>query len=346
MKYLFQLFLLILLMNSGCVSHAQQKDDYTTAIDSLLRQKDPRPFNGVVLVSQQGKVKYAKAYGYANVSRKTPLALDNAFEIMSNSKQITAVLLLQEVDKGRVNLQAPIKQYLPDLAQRWADTVTVAQLLNHTHGIVDLEKPLAFKAGSDFKYGNLSYSLLGKIIAFSSGKSYAEMAANLFKQQKMTHTYCATTGKRPKQVSGHFNTNNTFSVLDNTQINLNSQPADGIVSTAADLALWNHNLHQGKILSRESYALMCTPQVLAQHDVFGSAPIGYGYGIRINDQSSPKYRAHTGLGDGFAALNVYFPEGDVSLIVLENQMNENAAINYYFETAILNILRNSKLNHK
>jgi len=272
--------------------------------------------------------------------------LNDQFEIMSNSKQITAVLLLRQVAQGKVDLQSPIKKYLPYLTQSWADTVTVHQLLNHTHGIIDMDKPLLFKPGTDFKYGNLSNALLGKIIEYASKRSYTENATALFKELNMKHTFCYSKAKAQKLVSGHFNTNNVFKVLHATQIDINSMPADGIVSTANDLALWDESLHKGKVLTPEMYQLMTTYKVLAQHDVFGKDKIGYGYGIRISDQESPKYLGHTGLGDGFASVNLYFPDSDVCLIVLENQMNDNLDINYYFETEIRKILMHSNLTHQ
>lgn len=172
MKSLVKLLCYLLLFISPSYFYAQ-KDNYTKKIDSLIEIKSPRKFNGVVLITKNDKVKYFKAYGVANSNTKVPLKLDDQFEIMSNTKQVTAVLLLKEVEKGNVDLQAPIKKYLPSLTRPWADSVTVHQLLNHTHGIIDIEKPLAFKPGTDFKYGNLSYILLGKIIENTSHKKYA-----------------------------------------------------------------------------------------------------------------------------------------------------------------------------
>lgn len=338
--------LIIALLVSSYNSYSQQKDDYTSKIDSLIKSTAVRAFNGVILITQNGKTKYSKAYGYGNYDKKSPLTISDQFEIMSNSKQITAVLLLKEVEKGKIDLQSPIKKYLPYLSQSWADTVTVHQLLNHTHGIIDIEKPLLFKAGTEFKYGNLSYILLGKIIEYTTRKSYTENADQLFKQLKMKSTYCYSKEKIQKLVSGHFNINNTFKVLDSSQININSIPAQGIVSTANDLAIWDENLHKGKILKPETYKLMTSYSITAQHNVFGEANIGYGYGIRISDKVKPRYFGHTGLGDGFASVNLYFPETDVCLIVLENQMNDNFDINYYFETELRKILMESNLTKK
>jgi CubicO group peptidase (beta-lactamase class C family) len=345
MKFMYYLLCFVAFFFITSQSHAQQRDDYSARIDSLITNTKIRPFNGVILISQNAKTKYAKAYGFSNFDKKTPIKLNNNFEIMSNSKQITAVLILLEVEKGKIELDAPIKKYLPELKQSWADTVTVHHLLNHTHGIVDIDKDLLFAPGTDFKYGNLSYSLLGKILEFVSKKSYSENANALFKQLKMKHTSCYAKDKIQNLVTGHYNTNNKFECISTHQITSNSMPADGIVTSAQDLAIWDENLHKGKILKSESYQKMTTSTVMAQHNVFGKDKIAYGYGIRIKDKESPKYYAHTGLGDGFASVNVYFPESDVCLIVLENQMNDNFDLNYLYETEILKILINSKLTN-
>lgn len=330
--------LTFLLLFTNYNSFGQKINNYSAKIDSLIKTTDVRQFNGVILITENGKIKYSKSYGFSNFEKKKLLNIDDRFEIMSNSKQITAVLILKEVEKGKINLQSPIKKYLPKLTQNWADSVTVHQLLNHTHGITDLEKPLLFKPGTDFKYGNLSNILLGKIIEFSSKRSYSEMASELFKNLKMNNTFAYSKEKMQKVVSGHINKDNSFKVVNSTQIKEESIPADGIITTAKDLTIWNNNLHKGKILKPETYKLMTTSTVFAQHDVFGKEKVGYGYGIRICENDKTKYIGHTGLGDGFASMNLYFPKNNLSLIVLENQMNEKIDLCYYFGIEIKKIL--------
>jgi D-alanyl-D-alanine carboxypeptidase len=345
MKHLFgitPLSLLFFLINFNLF--AQVNNNYATKIDSLIKTINIRPFNGVVLISENGKTKYAKAYGFANFEKKSKLNLDNQFEIMSNSKQITAVLILREVEKGKINLQQPIKKYLPNLTQPWADSVTVHQLLNHTHGIVDVKKPLLFKPGSAFKYGDVSNILLGKIIEFSSKKSYSETANDLFRKLNMKNTFAYSKEKMQHVASGHSNKENIFTVIKSTGIKEENIPAHGIISTVKDLVTWNNNLHHGKILNKESYKLMTTPSALAQHNVFGKENVGYGYGIRICENEKPKYIGHTGLGDGFASVNLYFPKSNTSLIVLENQMNEKLELCYYFGIEIKKIIQNNLNN--
>lgn len=342
-KISFFLSFIFLFSNSNLL--AQKRDNYSAKIDSLIKVADPK-FNGVVLIAKNGKTLYTKAQGFTNFDSKKPLTINSQFEIMSNSKQITAVLILLEVEKGKIDLNSPIKKYLPELTQTWADSITVHQLLNHTHGIVDLQKPLAFKPGTDFKYGNISFNLLGKIVEFTTQKSYSEVANALFQKLNMKNTWVYSPDKAQNLVSGHFNTNGVFTIKKGSQITPESFGADGIISTVNDLATWNNNLHKGKILKPKTYQLMIKSSVLSQHNFFGKEKEGYGYGIRTIQKESVKYLGHTGLGDGFSAVNLYFPKSDVSLIVLENQMNENPDLFYASGFKIKNILLKSDLLHQ
>jgi CubicO group peptidase (beta-lactamase class C family) len=346
MNAIFRLssLLSIIFLFSNYNSFAQKKDNYTAQIDSLIKVTDPK-FNGVILIAQNGKTLYNKAYGFENFETKKPLKLDSQFEIMSNTRQITAVLIMKEVEQGRIDLQAPIKKYLPEMKQSWADSVTVHQLLNHTHGIVDLEKPLLFKPGTEFKYGNNGYPILGKIIEVTTGKNYSEVANAFFKQLKMKNTFCYSKDKIENLVSGYINTKGNFEIVDATMITKENTPSCGIVSTVGDLAIWNQNLHKGKLLKPETYQLMFKYNITAQHSFFGKEKEGYGYGLRIIEKDVVKYVGHTGLGDGFSSINLYFPESDVSLIVLENQMNEDSNLFYASESKIKNILIKSDLLH-
>ena len=145
---------------------------------------------GVISITKNGKSLYSKAFGYSKMENKTPISLHDNFRIQSNSKQITGVILLREVEKGTIELANPIRKYLPEFNADWADSVTVHQLLNMSAGIVSLEKPLLFTPGTDFHYSNPAYELLGRIVKNVTGKEYAEVANNLFKELGMDNTYC------------------------------------------------------------------------------------------------------------------------------------------------------------
>lgn len=320
---------------------AQKNAPLFKKIDSIITSSVPLQFNGVVLVSQNGKAKYLKANGYKDFEKKVPLKTDDQFEIMSNSKQITAVLVLQAAEQGKLDLQTPIKKYLPAITQSWADTVTVHNLLNHTHGIVDLEKPVVFKAGSQFKYGNLSYMLLGEILQNTTGKSFTELANSLFKKLKMDKTFVYNIHNNQALVPGYSSENNQFEKAEESFLNEKMAPAAGVISTVEDLAKWDQELFKGKLLSPGFQKLILTPSTSSQHNVFGKESMGFGYNIRFIKEAGLDYYAVTGLGDGFTCLNVYFPSADTSLIILENQMPKNSEHWSFQEAAIKNVVLKS-----
>ncbi|MGN7863208.1 serine hydrolase domain-containing protein [Chryseobacterium sp. 22458] len=322
-------------------TQAQKKNNYIHQIDSIITASSPLTFNGVVLVSQKGKIKYLKSNGYKDFDKKIPLKTDDQFEIMSNTKQVTAVLILQAAEQGKLNLQTPIKKYLPALTQPWADSVTIHHLLNHTHGITNVEKPAAFKAGSQFKYGNLSYMLLGEILKNTTGKTFTELADSLFRKLKMEKTFVYNTKDNQSLVPGYISENNQFERVKESFLNDDIAPAAGVVSTVQDLARWDQALFKGKLLSPEFLKLMLTPSTTSQHNVFGKESMGFGYNVRIIKEAGLDYFGVTGLGDGFTCLNVYFPSTDTTLVILENQMPEKSENWSFQEAAIKNIVLKS-----
>ncbi len=305
----------------------------SSKIDSLIQLKSPRPFNGVISITKNFKPVYTQVYGWDNFDKKTPLQYGN-FLLMSNSKQVTAVLVLKQYEKGKIDLNTPIKAYLPELTQSWADSVTVHQLLTHTHGIKSLDEPLKFKPGTDFMYGNLSNVLLGRILENVTGESYKVLAEKLFKKMGMRGTFCFSKEENQHLVKGHLFNGNEFKVLWNVMLPEEEIPAAGIVSNVHDMAHWNYKLHKGNMLKKKTYKLMITPSAMSQHDVFGQEKMGYGYNIRIAEQDGIKYYGHTGLGGGFTSLNLFFPDQNISLTILENIQGEGEENWYFYEKEI------------
>lgn len=331
-------------------NYGQQKDDYTAKIDSLVQTISPRKFNGVILITQKGKTKYSKAFGYSNFEKKTPLTLKDNFRIQSNSKQITAVLILKEVEKGNISLNKPIKTYLTDLKQQWADTVTVHQLLNMSAGIVGLDKPLAFKPGTGFHYSNPAYGLLGRLIEKSTGKKFIEVANNLFKKLGMNNTYCFEINRSNSNlINGYWLTNDSIDLVDFKTLNFTDEswsnfvPAGGIISNAIDLNTWDTKLHNGKILQKKSYVAMVNSTIIDSDFTFSETKSNYGYGVNINENEPIKYIGHSGRGIGFVSLKFYIPAKKLDVIILENIYHRDNNIVYYFEKNIRHIIMNSNL---
>jgi CubicO group peptidase (beta-lactamase class C family) len=347
MNQIFRLTFLAILFASFN-SSAQQKENYSKQLDSLLKTKSPREFNGVVYIQQNGKTKYAKAYGFANFNKKTPLKIDDKFSTMSNAKQITATLILQEVEKGTIDLQTPIRKYLPDFKYSWGDTITVHHLLNHTSGLnsENMDKPLKFETGTAFSYSNVGYSVAGKILEKQSHKSFQELVTALFKKCKMNNSFYPTENTSKFLTKGHtIKKYGTFKLDEHSNFDADEYFASHLIVTAPDLAKWNECLHNGNLLKPETYKMITTYSVTNAHQLFSKKPIGYGYGLRINDKDDIMEIGHTGFhpNEGFTAVNLYYPKTKTSIIVMENQANENFDIAYYFEQEIRKIAKKSNL---
>ncbi|UII26895.1 beta-lactamase family protein [Fulvivirga maritima] len=331
----------------------QAVDDYSAAIDSLIKTTNPRKFNGVVLITQNGETKYFKEYGFSDFEKKTPIISNSNFRIQSNSKQITAVLVLKEAEKGNIDLESPIRKYLPKLEQTWADTVTVHQLMNMSSGVLNIEGPLAFKPGTDFRYSNPAYGLLGKTIEAVTGDNYTEAANTLFKELGMTKTYCyEIDGVNPDLVNGYWVSNEELEKVDFDSLNFTKEswanfvPAGGIISNPHDLNIWDTKLHNGDILKSETYNLMVNSEVVDSDYTFSNKQSNYGYGVNIHEGKPFKYIGHAGRGIGFVNLKIYVPEKKLDIIIMENVYDRDIDIVYHFEKEIRKIVMNSNLVKK
>ncbi|NRB64348.1 MAG: beta-lactamase family protein [Saprospiraceae bacterium] len=365
MKYIFKfsiLFFTIIIFSCGDNKNKtnnenenQLVDDYSAKIDSLILTTNPRKFNGVILITQNGETKYSKEYGFSDFEKKIPINLNDNFRIQSNSKQITAVLILKEVEKGHIDLNKPINEYLPELKQTWTDSVTVHQLLNMSSGIVDIEKRLIFEPGKGYRYSNPGYGLLGSILENVTGKEFNESANQLFKELGMKNTYCYQFDKpNTGLVNGHSLENGKVNIVEFDSIGFTKEswkdfiPAGGIISNVYDLNIWETKLHNGKILSSGIYKQMITPSNRGPHAAFANDTIGYAYGLRIHDQHSTKHLGHGGRGIGFVSIKFYIPETDVDVIIWENiyAMDgdwRGGNLVYHFENKIREIVVNSNL---
>lgn len=314
----------------------------TRQIDSLLTNPTEKPFNGIVLITQNGETTYSKVSGHSDLSKKTPLKIDDQFVIGSISKQFTAAIVLQEYDKGRLDLHLPIRKYLPDLSEQWAETVTTHHLLTHTHGIVALDKATSFPVGTQYDYSQIGYDLLAKIAEKTSGKSFIELSSELFRKCGMDNTFHPEKKEYRNLVKGYIE--NDEGILKYTNQSFHYYPAAGsFISSAEDLNFWNQIFFEGKLLKEETFQAMTTPQekAIRNHPVFGHTE--YGYGITVDDNQDIIQWGQTGLAPGFVSMNFYFPQYKISVIVLENieYDADNTQKTFYYHSQILDIIRDS-----
>ncbi|SGZ03089.1 serine hydrolase domain-containing protein [Moritella viscosa] len=287
-----------------------------TGLQSVFTSADvPRSFSGVAVIAKGNEITFS--YTSASQSVSSDLAapaftLQTPFVTASLSKQMTAALVMREVGQGRVDLDAPISQYLNYLKGKWNAVITIRQLLNHLSGIVAVDKPLKTVPGEVFAYSNTGYNLLGELVATTSGKDYEMLASDMFE-------YCGMDNTSPSS-----NTNNALRYHEKSlgelveitkDLPASTTPSAGIISTAEDLVAWNQCLHNSDLISAKSHVQMVAKGATRKHR-WGE--LGYGFGLQLSDKAAIQEWSHSGYVLDYISTLSYYPKSDTSMILLEN----------------------------
>lgn len=288
-------------------------------------------FSGAVLVARDGEVLLDKGYGLANREWLIPNDGDTEFRLGSITKQFTAVAIMILNERGLVDLDAPMKTWLPDAPAAW-DQVTVRRLLAHTAGIPNFtsfddfqstkalpatldsliarfrDRPLDFQPGEGRKYSNSGYVLLTAVIEKASGKSYGDfLSETLFQPLGMRDTgYDRNTVILPRRASGYTPTAGGVINAEHWDMSI-PQGAGGLYSTSHDLLKWEQGLFGGRVLRPASLELLTTP-----------VRDGYAFGVFAIEAEGNNTIAHSGGLNGFNTYMAYDPDRRTTVIVLGN----------------------------
>ena len=309
------IILTFILLTSCQTKKGQNKEnnsELTSKIDSLVNGSN---FNGVILVSKDSIDIYSKSFGYSDLESKTQIDINDQFVIGSISKQITAVLILREYEKGNIKLDDKINKYLQEINQPWSDKITVHHLLTHTHGISDLNKPLEFEQGSQFKYSQLGYELLAQILEKITGKTFEKLSTALFHKYQLKNTFHPQNKKYKHLVKGYEENENGTLVFSTKSLD-NYVAAGSFISNAEDLKKWNQLLHSGQLVKKETLKLMSTKYATRIHPIFET--VEYGYGLLFKDGEKNIQIGALGYAPGFVSACYFYPQSKINIIVLEN----------------------------
>jgi len=257
----------------------------------------------------------AASYGYVDLAAKVPVSTSHLFEIGSITKSFVGLTILQLHEEHKVDLQAPIRTYLPWLSMETSfGEILVHHLLTHSSGMPD-DAPLipvsperrprqALKPGSEFHYSNWGYDVLGRLIEAVDGRPWhAAVAARILKPVGMNDTApTITSASRPRIAQSYMPLRDDRPYPRHGALvpagNLAVEFAAGsIASTPKDMSLYmqmllNHGeIHGGRIISEESFKLFSTPHIPAPP--FGPTA-GYGYGIAVDQLDGHVRLRHTG----------------------------------------------------
>ncbi len=288
-------------------------------------------FMGTVLVARGNDVLFDKGYGSANLEWAIPNAPTVKFRLGSVTKQFTAASILLLEERGKLNINDPVKKYMPDAPAAW-DKVTIFHLLTHTSGIPSFtgfpdypsseatpttpeklvarfrDKPLEFQPGEKWNYSNSGYVLLGYLLEKISGQTYIEFVQqNIFRPLGMNDSgYDSNSEIILHRASGYVP--GPHGPLHAGYIHMSIPfSAGSLYSTTEDLLRWEQGLFGGKILSAASLQKMTTP--------FKS---DYALGVGVQTENGRQKISHGGGIEGFNTFLAYYPADKLTVVVLSN----------------------------
>jgi CubicO group peptidase (beta-lactamase class C family) len=293
---------------------------HSTAVDRLFDSFADRKHPGLAIgVMRDGKPVLMKGYRMADIQQAIPITSSTIFRIGSVTKSFTAIAILQLVERGKLSLDDPVANYLPDFPR--GDQIRIRNLLSHTAGVPDFvsyqqakKMPLEFQPGTRINYSNTGFNMLGMILEKVSGQKYEDyLRHNIFQPAEMVHSGYDRTVDLPGRARGY--------LLDEKGAYNPIPPGDaagafaagGLYSNIEDLLRWEKALEDGKLLKRETLEKASTPFRLAD-----GRHTGYGFGFMTSQYRGLREVGHGGDIDGFNAYVARYQDRHFAVIVLSN----------------------------
>ncbi|GAA0654755.1 serine hydrolase domain-containing protein [Brevundimonas lenta] len=304
-------------------------------IDQGLTAAMANGFGGAVVLQVDGRTVLQAGYGYADRERRVPFTAETSAQIGSITKTFTALAVSQLAAEGRLDLEAPVRTWLPGAAEP-AASASLHQLMTHTAGLADycgddfeprtrdqlltqcMALPLAHEPGRSV-YSNMGLSIAAAVVESVSGQSWPEyLRDHVWTPFGMTGTgWTFPTPAPGGHAVGYLDDvsqgviSDRIAALDGADWNLRGN--GGLQASAADMA----RFHAGLMASPEAVrTLMLQPH--ADGDSPGVKE-GYGLFFRVDDAGRP-WRVGHGGSDGvfFSYLALYPRTGAVLYFVGNN----------------------------
>jgi CubicO group peptidase (beta-lactamase class C family) len=297
----------------------------------------PPHVGACVLAIDDGKVVFEHASGFADIDTKTPCTSQTNFRMASVSKQFTATAVMLLVDRGQLSLDDKLTKFFPGFP-KYGDKITVKQLLAHTSGIPAYEglippgttlqlddydvlhllmdtKAPKFAAGEKFEYSNSGYTLLGLIVEQIAQKPFHDfMASEVFRPlgMKQSVLYQRGLNEISNRAYGHVKKGDKW-VRSDQSLTSAVRGDGGVYTSLQDYRKWLAGIDDQKLLSKESYKAMFSPQVQTDRD-----RSHYGYGWFIDEYRGEPRIHHNGDTHGFRACVQRFPKRGAAILIQLN----------------------------
>ncbi len=340
------------------------RQDYAKVADALSRmiqsemQDKELPAFSVALVDDQ-KIIWAQGFGYADPSKKIFATAETVYRIGSVSKLFTDIGVMQLVERGQLDLDAPIQKYLPDFHPHnpFGTSITLRQLMSHRSGLLR-EPPvgnyfeptelsltamvqslndttLVYAPETHTKYSNASVAVVGYLLEKQSGQPFARY----LRQAVLDPMGLRNSAFQPqpeliqKLAKAYMWSYDGLSFQAPT-FELGMAPAGCMYSTVLDLAQFESVLFNqgrgpnGQILKPETLERMWTPQFSP-----GGAS-GYGIGFHISQINGHREIGHGGAIYGFATQLAALPDEKLGVVAVTTVDAANAVTSHVAHEAL------------
>lgn len=301
------------------------------AVDQLMKLNQISGLS--VAVAHNGQVVWCREAGKADLENDVPVKRATKFRLASVSKPVTAVAVLRLVEKGKIDLDAPVQKYVPSFPEKqWP--ITTRQLLCHTTGIrhyrqresestrrydsmtqsLDIFKndDLLFEPGTKLGYSTYAYTLLGCVVEGASGKSFMDcLREEVLEPAGMTNTFADDVyALIPNRARGYRRVEagrfRNAGLMDSSY----KIPGGGLLGTAEDLAKFAVALQTGKLLQDKTVAQMSTRQKLKD-----GKEIENGLGWRVDATGA---LAHGGAQQGASTFLLMDTPNKAAVALMSN----------------------------
>jgi len=310
-----------------------------------------------VAIALQGHTIFRKAYGFADLENNLIATPDTLFRTASIAKSMTAVGALQLVERGKLDLDAPIQRYCPQFPEKkWP--ITTRELLGHLSGIrwyegkeelstvhysstvdgmiIFKNDPLVAPPGEKFTYSTYGYTVVGCVIEGASGETYPEyMAAHVFRPAGMTHTFVDSYAIIPHRARGYEKDDNgnvrNAALMDSSY----KIPGGGFVSNPEDLVQFADAVMEDHLLKPQTVQTMWIS--LKTTD---GKETHYGLGWAIGDLDGIRTVSHSGGQKGTSTSLIMLPSRNYASALMINMESINAtALNRGISDVVINVLK-------
>ena len=334
-----------------------------------LRERYGVPGISVTILFPDGS-SWLGVSGVADVAAKTPVTPSTSFAIASVSKTFTAALVIALAQDGTIELDEPVRTYLPEL--KINTKITVRQLLDHTSGLDDyffhptIDRLLLrdpdkrwdsadslkyvgksyFKPGTGWHYSNTNYLVLGMVAERMGAAPLGQQIRDRFLEPLgLRHTWYQPT-ETPTSTFAHgyrfestdkgaraIDLSDGTPFMPFTSVVTAAGGAGGLASNSGDLARWARALYAGGVLTPESIEAVLGD--ISRTELY-KPRVPYGLGVQRVDIDGAPSLGHSGRLLGFRSAVRWLPEEDIAIAVLTNQSRTDPGV---FVRALLKIAR-------